>query len=141
MYVAADKYQIKDLKDMALSKFQAAVQRTWTKDLVSTLAYIYESNALISSPLQPIIVTRFKKQLPLLVSKESFGELIHGYGRFGMDLIKSMVNDDQVSPLVLKCPNRTCSQMLEFWLGNPEFKLQCPRCMKLSSGKEVGMDS
>ncbi|KAL8722652.1 MAG: hypothetical protein Q9225_000884 [Loekoesia sp. 1 TL-2023] len=102
MYIIGDRYDLRELKDLAREKFSIALVDRWDKeDLPDVIRTIYENTLPTDRALRDCLVPTLQKHQRALRNDEDFMEVVKTHGDFAVDLIDAWRNPSQQQTLKL----------------------------------------
>lgn len=89
VYVIADVYNLPSLKELAVKKYQTAIQTEWTtSSFVDNINYLWENTMKSDSSLKKIILKFVKEHITELLDRGEFVNLIKTNGEVAIDIVR-----------------------------------------------------
>lgn len=89
MYVAADKYQIPGLKEVASRKYGTVVNNCWnTTEFSDSVQLLWENTTESDVSLKNVILMTVGSNVPALLSREEFVEVLRSHGDLGVGVLR-----------------------------------------------------
>ncbi|KAL8870252.1 MAG: hypothetical protein Q9174_003662 [Haloplaca sp. 1 TL-2023] len=126
MYIVGDRYNLRELKDLARQKFQTALSKSWDKEnLPDVIRTIYDNTLSSDRGLRDCLIPILQSQKTVLRAREAFMQLVSCHGEFAIDLIDAWAG--------LTPPNPRGVSERDWWCENCQSSghsddFRCPGC-------------
>jgi uncharacterized Zn ribbon protein len=92
VFIIGDKYDVKGLKDLAMTKYIAAISSYWNSaSLVASLKLLYEETPTSERRLKDVAIKAAREHIKLLVDNEEFATLCKKQGEIAFDVLKASI--------------------------------------------------
>lgn len=130
VYALAEKYNMKELKDKALLKFEDAAElelKSQSAFFPAIIGYVYDSTPPKDRGLRDLVINITKRNLNKFLEQPEFESMMEENGDFGKDLVKAIAVEGSSSFIktVYQCPH--CNRVFAMSPISSRY-YECPSC-------------
>lgn len=129
VYAAADKYDVKSLKEAVIGRFKDLISNKWNDDsFPKVVQAVYGSTPPSDKGLRDVVAALCIKHQDVLATKKEFVHALSLTGQLGTDLFV-LLNFEHSRVLCPICKEHVEQSKVTQWASNCEYGV-CPSCAR-----------